>query len=133
MTIEVIVLLIMFQLKHFLCDYPLQTQYMLQKCSRSGWIKPLIYHAGCHAIGTGLLGSIFMLTFYKDVDYSLWMWALMLLDFIIHFGVDRIKAHPDLGGKFVNTNPKFWWCLGADQMCHHLTHYFIIYLLVSVV
>ena len=48
-----------------------------------------------------------------------------------HYKAIIRKAHPDLGGKFTNTNPKFWWCLGADQMCHHLTHYTIIYLLVS--
>lgn len=28
-------------------------------------------------------------------------------------------------------NPKFWWSLGADQGVHHLTHYFIIYIMIG--
>jgi len=26
-------------------------------------------------------------------------------------------------------NTLFWWCLGFDQMIHHLTHYVCIYLM----
>jgi len=128
MTTEIILLLIAFQIKHFLCDYPLQTQYMLRKGSRTGWVPPLLAHASCHGFVTGLIALICCALTSGGWGLIL---SVMLLDFVVHFTVDRIKAHPDLGGKFENTSPKFWWCLGADQMCHHLTHYVIIWILVS--
>ena len=31
MTLELLMLLVLFQLKHFICDYPLQNAYMLGK------------------------------------------------------------------------------------------------------
>jgi len=128
MTTEIIALLVAFQIKHFLCDYPLQTQYMLRKGQRKGWVKPLIEHVSCHYVFTGFIALIY--TYITSGTPSLIL-LVMLLDFVVHFTVDRIKSHPDLGGKFENTSPKFWWCLGADQMCHHLTHYVIIWILVS--
>ena len=62
--------------------------------------------------------------------------------------MDRVKASPKMLGKFKAltanefisatdeqklNNKYFWWSLGLglDQAVHHLTHYFIIYLLVG--
>ncbi len=33
--------------------------------------------------------------------------------------------------KMKKSNTYFWWCLGFDQMVHHLTHYYIIFRLVT--
>ncbi len=120
----------MFQVKHWLCDYPWQTPYMLNKFQRRGWVFPLTLHAGVHALTTVTILSIFLLINTETIN-SGFVLVVGLLDFIVHFVVDRVKAHPDLGGKFKMDNPKFWWALGADQSAHHLTHYFIIYLTLS--
>lgn len=119
----IIILLLAYQVKHFLCDYPLQTEYMLGKFKREGWILPLSTHAGIHALGTAIIAFLFL-------PLQLLVFVV-LLDFIAHFIIDRIKAHPDVGGQFKPDQPYFWWTLGADQMAHHLTHYFIIYLIWS--
>ena len=119
----VFLLLIAFQLKHFICDYPLQNTYMLGKMGATNWVKPLAAHAAVHAIGTMLI--------------VLWISpilaiALAFIDFIIHFTVDRIKASPFMLGRFKPDQPYFWWSLGADQMAHHLTHYLFIYIIISI-
>lgn len=132
------ILLVAYQFKHFICDFPLQTPYMLGKFKGGNeWIKPLMAHAGVHAAFTYFICGIFL--FRKPHWYML---ALTALDFIVHFTMDRIKASPELLGKYKTLsasefphasneaklhNKYFWWALGVDQMVHHLTHYYIIY------
>ena len=131
MLFEIFTLLVLFQLKHFVCDYPLQTQYMLGKMQATGWIQPLAAHAAVHAIGTFIITIIvFNPAYYLDaVTLAV---ILAIVDFIVHFMVDRIKASPNLGGRFNPTQPYFWWALGADQMAHHLTHYLFIAIIVLI-
>ena len=124
MLFEIFTLLVLFQLKHFICDYPLQTQYMLGKMQATNWIKPLASHAAVHALAT------YIITMYFVGPFTAIIFALA--DFIIHFTVDRIKASPKLGGRFNPSQPYFWWALGADQMAHHLTHYLFIAIIVLI-
>lgn len=109
-------MLICFQIKHFVCDYPLQSQYMLKKMNESGWVKPLAAHAGVHSIFTFLIVAVFGGLFLAI--------PMAILDFVVHFAIDRIKVKYSKG---VNpSESKFWAYLGLDQMAHHLTHYTII-------
>ena len=124
MLFEIFTLLVLFQLKHFVCDYPLQNQYMLGKMQATNWIKPLAAHAAVHSLAT------YIITMYFVGLFTAILFALA--DFIIHFTVDRIKASPKLGGRFNPTQPYFWWALGADQMAHHLTHYLFIAIIVLI-
>lgn len=111
-------LLTVYQVKHFLCDYPLQRPFMLRKGATGwAWVAPLISHAGVHAFFT------FWIAFCFKQHLALY---LALFDFVVHFMVDRIKASPSILGRFTPAQPYFWWALGADQMAHHLTHYAII-------
>lgn len=119
--ILVFTLLVLFQIKHFLCDYPLQRPYMLGKTKEDGWFLPLLAHASVHAIFTFLIVLMF-----GGLKLAI---ILSLADLVIHFVVDRIKASPRLGGRFKPTEPYFWWALGADQMAHHLTHYAFIFII----
>lgn len=133
MTEQILSLLVAFQFKHWLCDYPLQTPFMLKKFQKEGWVYPLFCHARVHAVTT-LLISVVFLSLYSDMtvnEYARIAVWMMFLDGVVHFIVDRIKAHPSIGGRWKTDNPKFWWALGADQSLHHLTHYGIIYVLVS--
>lgn len=133
--IHAAVLLVLFQLKHFLADFPLQTPAMLGKFNREGWLKPLAQHAYVHAIITLAIAS-FYLGLRGDVatiPYFTLTWGLALFDFLAHGTMDRIKASPDLLGRYKITEKYFWWALGLDQMWHHLTHYIIIGVLLYVV
>lgn len=123
MSNTLILLLIAFQLKHFVCDYPLQTAYMLGKFKGgSGWIEPLAAHAAVHAVSSAAIASLFL------------GWgaaAIGAIDFAVHFIVDRIKASPSMLGRYKPTQKAFWNALGADQAAHHLTHYLLIWLILA--
>lgn len=155
----VFLLLIIYQVKHFLADYPLQGKYMLGKFKGgTEWVGPLVTHCLVHAGFTLLIAAVFC---------PLWAPWLALLDGAVHFIMDRIKASPEMLGRFkalsanemreimyeqehyikkfpgtqtsinlkfeqakkLKSNTLFWWSLGLDQMVHHLTHYGIIYLI----
>ena len=128
MTVNVellIYLLIFFQVKHFIADFVLQNVWMLQK-SRPGWdfVLPLAIHCSVHALTTLVV--------------TLWLapqlWWLAVLDFAVHFVMDRIKAGPRYLGRFTDVRGKaFWVSFGIDQMVHHLTHLYICYLIASAV
>ena len=131
-------LLVLYQVKHFLCDYPLQGRYMLGKFAGGyAWILPLTAHAGVHGIATLLIA----LCFKPQCAIQ-----LAVFDMLTHFVVDRIKASPNMLGRFkpltketyptadasaIKSNTYFWSSLGADQAAHHLTHYAIIYWLLK--
>ena len=83
---EIFILLIIFQMKHFIADFPLQNTYMLGKMQRHGWIKPLSAHAAVHALMTAFILLIF----------APQLWWIVILDFVIHFSVDRVKASPNM-------------------------------------
>lgn len=133
----VFVLLIVFQLKHFLADFPLQGPYMLQKFRPDwGFFLPLLAHAAVHGTFTLLI------TLAVTPD----LWWLAIVDMAIHFTMDRIKASPRYLGRYKALTAKdymaateaekqgntyFWWALGFDQAVHHLTHYGLIWALVS--
>lgn len=169
------VLLVVYQIKHFVADYPLQGPYMLRKfLPTPHWIVPLMAHAGVH----GLMTYFIALPLKPGIAH----W-LALFDFAAHLSIDRVKASPNMAGRFkaltkrdfeehatdvqdmknliqsfsyrqedlahaaelqsqlndklfdwdqrLKSNTYFWWALGADQGLHHLTHYFIIYLLLN--
>ncbi|MBT4760984.1 MAG: DUF3307 domain-containing protein [Bdellovibrionaceae bacterium] len=122
--IEIIFLLmVLFQLKHFLADFPLQGEYMLKK-TLSGWgfVAPLSLHSGIHAILT--LGIV---AFFAPQLY----W-LAIFDFVIHFLMDRIKSGERYLGRFNDKSKSMYWNIfGLDQMVHHLTHIFIVYKIVE--
>jgi hypothetical protein len=146
------VLLAIYQLKHYLADFPLQTPWMLGKFNEKGWVKPLAAHAGVHACFTGFICSIYFALLDTSPKHLLLVFGLALFDFATHFTMDRIKASPKMLGKYkslcshnfqykdsmapeewarkVRSNKKFWRSLGIDQMVHHLTHYYIVWRLI---
>ena len=120
---SIFLLLVVYQIKHFLADFPLQNDYMLQK-DHSDWsfFVPLATHCLVHA------GFTLAVCLY----YRPGLWWLALLDFVVHFFMDRIKAGPKYLGRFNNKDrAPFWNCFGIDQMVHHLTYLYIVWVLVA--
>lgn len=116
-------LLVIFQVKQFAADFPLQNRYMLQK-TRSDWsfIPPLALHCAIHAAITLFIVALILPK----------LWWLAIVDFFLHFAMDRIKAGPRYLGRFRDTNSVgFWMSFGFDQMVHHMTHYWIIWMLIT--
>ena len=159
--ITIFFLLVVYQLKHFIADYPLQGQYMLGKF-KPGWefVGPLAAHCLVHSTMT----FVIVYAFRPELAFQ-----LAVFDFCMHFAMDRIKASPKLLGRYkaisaneykelvramempgnhpeivmhinsskkkfkqvMRSNQLFWWALGLDKMVHHLTHYAIIYWVLS--
>lgn len=128
----VFLLLVVYQLKHFVADFPLQGKYMLQKFNKDwSFFWPLAAHAGVHAYSTLLIANVYMFLTHSW-GYGLLPMKLAIMDFVIHFSMDRIKAGPKYLGRYKDMYAhQFWWSLGLDQMVHHLTHYWIIWQLVT--
>ena len=118
----IMLLLVLFQMKHFVADFPLQNTYMLGKMKHKGWMLPLAAHTSVHALGT------FIIVSYWDIKLAV---ILACLDFILHFIVDRLKASPNIGGILKIYKPYFWWALGLDQMSHHLINYMFIFIIIE--
>lgn len=116
-------LLVLFQFKHFIADFPLQREYMLKKFL-PGWafFIPLSTHCFVHAL----------LTFAIVVAVDVNLWWLAIVDFITHFIMDRIKSGPKYLGRFQDRSKAgFWNSFGLDQMVHHLTGFYIIWVMVQ--
>ncbi len=110
-----------FRLKQYLCDFLLQTKWMVRgKAKSSGWHWALAAHCAVHAAGTGMI----VLAFVPG------LWVLAVIDFAVHGAIDRIKASPAMGGRLSPDSSAFWWAFGLDQEAHNLTH--LIYVLVIV-
>lgn len=116
------ILLIIYQLKHYIADFPLQREYMLRKTNPHwDFMLPLALHCGVHGIGTLLITLV----------YAPQCWWLSIVDFVLHFITDRLKSGPRYLGRFNDlSKPGFWNVLGLDQMVHHLTHIYFIYIIV---
>jgi hypothetical protein len=95
------VLLFLFQIKHFLADYPLQGEYMLGKFKPNwSFLGPLLAHVGVHATFTFTI-AMFLVPWYVAV-------LLGLGDAAIHFTMDRIKAGPKYMGRWKPVTAKEW-------------------------
>lgn len=98
----VFVLLVVYQLKHWLADYLLRGRYMLGKFKGGwDWVLPLGAHVGMHALGTFWIAAFTFRYAGHNLDALAWVCVwLGLLDAGIHFIMDRIKASPKLLGRF---------------------------------
>lgn len=110
---NIFILLIAFEMKHLVCDYVLQTKYMLRKT-----FLPLIVHSLVTSLGTLAIVLVFKPQ----------LWWLAALDFVSHLLIDHLKA----SAPWKDPAKKVYWVtFGADQASHHLVHYGLIFLMVE--
>ena len=121
--IEILVLYIAFRLKHFACDFLLQTDWMALtkgKPGREGYVA-LFTHTGIHAAGTLIITLILAPAF----------WWLSIVDFIIHSLIDRMKGLVTYNGGWMVKDSVFWWLFGLDQEAHNFTHLGFMLIIIS--
>jgi len=132
MSIEILVLLVLFQIKHLVADYYLQFPYMyMNKGQETGWVKPLVDHAGVHALFTMVIVALFMFNVNPEMStrsaFAI-IGSTMLFDFVTHFATDRWKAKKKDGPD----TSAFWYSLGIDQMVHHTVGVLIVFWITQV-
>ncbi len=106
--------LIALQVKHFICDFPLQAfPYQYKNKGTYGHLGGIL-HSAVHAIGTFCV--------FIFIASSLAV-ALAIADFIIHYHIDWAKMKINSHFKLKPDNSEYFWILlGIDQFFHQLTY-----------
>jgi Protein of unknown function (DUF3307) len=116
----VLLLLLALQIKHVICDGPLQTPRMVREKSAygkpHGLLHALVHVAGC-AVVLGVWGLPLPLVA-----------GLAGLDGIIHYHVDYAKENVVKAMGWGPAHGPFWWAIIADQALHHMTALVIVWL-----
>jgi hypothetical protein len=109
-----------FELKHFICDFVIQTQTQARKKGFYGDIAG-ITHAGSHIIGS--IPALLILG--ADIQT---MAILLIGEFLIHYHTDWFKARLDRTRATAGQDHVFWILFGLDQLIHQLTYIAMMYL-----
>ena len=114
---------VVLEIKHFICDYPLQTAYQLQ--NKGTYLHPGgILHSGIHALGTMTAFLIVPPSFALGL-------GIVVGEFLLHYHIDWLKVQIMRRTGWKSSDSQFWWAIGADQLLHHLTYLVIGALLVG--
>lgn len=116
---NIILLLLLLQIKHFIWDFWYQPPYMWQN---KGTFLHLggIVHSGLHAKTTFLI-----LIFFTDIKLAM---MLSIAEFFLHYSIDWAKMNINrIKGWTATTHTEFWQLTGFDQLLHQLTYLLIIF------
>jgi hypothetical protein len=115
---ETLVLLLLFQIKHWYADFKIQT-YM-QTVKKGVWLDPIgISHSIDHAWTT----LVALIVFSLFVPVAAWLIAVIAItEATIHYIIDFVKVKY---GCKDNTKPLFWNQFGLDQLAHQITYLII--------
>jgi hypothetical protein len=106
--------LVILQLKHYLCDFMLQSPYQYLNKGRYGHPGGVI-HAGLHALTSAVA--------FLVIPPSLLLGAAIVVgEFVVHYHIDWLKEQTVRRRKWVFPQAEFWWTFGADQVLHQLTY-----------
>lgn len=110
--------LVIFQVKHFICDYLLQTTYQYSNKGTYGHPGGIL-HAGIHAAGS--LPAILIFTPSLPM-----MAAIVIGEFVVHYHIDWLKQTVDSRMNWTPQQAQYWHIFGADQLLHQLTYVVIL-------
>ncbi len=105
---------LLFQAKHWIFDFLLQTTYQLENKGKYGHPGGLI-HSGGHAIGS--LPALILMAPGLD-----WVIGLAVAEFVVHYHCDWVKERMNRTQGWSMVDREFWLALGADQAFHQLTY-----------
>ena len=102
------------QLKHFICDFPLQTNYMAQNKGAYGHPGGL-YHAALHGIGSVPAALIAGVAALPAV-------LIIVVEMVVHYHLDWAKSRVGASMELTPRDHGFWIAFGLDQGLHHATY-----------
>lgn len=131
-TNSLLILMALLLFKHWLADFPWQSQWMVR--NKADWTNrpALLTHCFVHA----LCSFAVLLPWFACYSPAWWskpmsMWGLCAIEGAVHFAVDALKCHPKLGARWPLPHPRFWTMLGLDQLAHHLTYIAMAWLIIT--
>ena len=117
----VLAALLLLQIKHYICDFVIQTPYQFMNKGIYGHPGGII-HSGTHALTTIVVFLVITPSFALGA-------AIVIGEFIIHYHVDWTKEQTLRRRKWVFPQSKFWWVFGLDQFLHQFTYLGIVAIL----
>ena len=119
---EILLLLLFFQIKHWYADFKIQT-YM-QTVKKGVWLHPVgISHSMEHMIASMVVLLIYGLVFTINPITIIW---ICISEGILHYIIDFVKVKY---GCKDNTKPLFWNQFGLDQLSHQVTYLVMVWIL----
>jgi len=112
-----------FQLKHFLCDFVLQTEYQVRTKAIYGHLGGIL-HVAIHIVGT--IPALLILGAGAQT-----IAIILIAEAVIHYHVDWTKSFVDRTFKWGVTDHAYWILFGADQLAHQLTYIGIVTVLAA--
>ncbi len=113
--------LLALELKHFLCDFVLQTEYQVRTKGIYGHFGGFI-HSGLHILGT-VPALLIMGAGLKA------MAVILAVEFVVHYHADWMKSAVDKRYQWGMTDQRYWILFGTDQLIHQLTYIGILFVL----
>jgi len=112
-----------FEIKHFFCDFALQTGWMISK--KGSYFHPGgLVHAFLHLLGS--IPALLILTHNPRIVIT-----LLIVEFIVHYHADFAKARVDRHFHLPIDSNGYWIIFGLDQLIHQMTYLAMTYLAVS--
>jgi hypothetical protein len=117
---EILLLLLLFQIKHWYADFKIQT-YM-QTVKKGVWLDPIgMSHTADH-IWTTLVCLMLFSAFYPLAASTILIVAIC--EGVYHYFIDYTKVKY---GCKDNTKPLFWNQFGLDQLAHQISYLVIVW------
>lgn len=120
MTYEILLFLILLQIKHWYVDFVNQSPKEVESKGHYGEFHGLM-HSVKHGLGTTL--CVLMITSYT---YFIFAVIIGILDFVTHYHIDWLKMN--YGNRDIS-DPVFWNHLGLDQMAHQLVYLLLAFII----
>ena len=117
MTSAAIALFALLLVKHFVCDFVLQTPWQLAQKGIYGAPGGLV-HSGIHIAGT-LVALIAVMTPIRVIV------PVLIAEFVIHYHIDWGKEQTVRRLNWRHGG-RFWNAIGFDQLLHGLTYLAIV-------
>jgi hypothetical protein len=113
--------LALFEAKHFLCDFVLQTAYLYRNKGIYGHPAGFI-HTGLHAVGS--LPAILLIGGAPGL-----IAMIVIGELLVHYHVDWLKLYIDKHFRLRIDRSPYWIIFGLDQLLHQATYIVILVLL----
>ncbi len=119
---EILLLLLFLQIKHWYADFKIQTY--LQTVKKGVWLDPIgLSHSTDHVLCT--LVALLLFNLIHPLS-GLTILIIAFAEGILHYIIDFVKVKY---GCKDNTKPQFWNQFGLDQFAHQFTYLGIAYIL----
>jgi hypothetical protein len=124
-----LLVLLLLQLKHFVCDFVTQTQYQMRHKGIYGHPGGVV-HAAHHVIGSALVLVALNAARLLSIPVTLLL-ALLVAEFVLHYHIDWGKEQ--VIKPFVQAQGAAYWAIfGLDQFLHQASYVAIAYVVFRV-